>query len=242
MTQFFGPSTPFRSVAIRFLFVWFIALSCRSSPGQEVRQIDGAPRYFRDVAAAAKLAGNTSVKLEPDSATPTGVNSLANVLGNYSIIVAQPVSMEITLSEPRAVTKWYKLRITETISKQEAVPSEPMPDNVPPDLKNLRVGDLVLAQSGGEVLVDGVHISKRAREGFELNTSQRYLLIVYIQASGQFAEFAAGPGSAYVVNDKDQDQITSVSDVSTRFSEEIRDIYHNRLSVIRKESRRDSNR
>jgi len=54
------------------------------------------------------------------------VDSLYTIGARYSVIIAQPVKIVTTLrSDGNLIVTWYKLKVTELITKQPSVPQEP---------------------------------------------------------------------------------------------------------------------
>jgi hypothetical protein len=141
----------------------------------------------------AKASGRSEIEILAPKITPPGVDSLYVIGDRYSVIIAQPVKILTTLSsDGNLIVTWYKLKVSELITKQPSVPQGPsLEQYAPAEMLPVGADDVLLPSDAGEVTIKGIRVIELSAIGFRLQPNHRYVLSVYLESSGAIAQLAA---------------------------------------------------
>jgi hypothetical protein len=168
--------------------LWFSS----SAIGQN-RPANDQKGRVREAVLEAKASGRSEIEILAPKITPPGVDSLYVIGDRYSVIIAQPVKILTTLSsDGNLIETWYKLKVSELITKQPSVPQEPpLGQYAPLEILPVGAGEALLPSDAGEITIDGIRVIQRSAFGFRLQLNHSYVLCVYLESSGAIAQLAA---------------------------------------------------
>jgi len=104
----------------------------------------------------------------------------------------------------------------------------------------LRPGEVLIAESGGTFVIDGITVTEKAPGGFALNLSQEYVLFLYIESSAGFAQLAAGSASAFLITP--ERQLAALTKPDSPLAKDINAHYNNRIDWLRDDAKRRTSR
>lgn len=155
--------------------LWLIS----SAIGQN-RPANNQKGRVREAVLEAKASGRSEIEILAPKITPPGVDSLYVIRDQYSVIIAQPVKILTTLSsDGNLIETWYKLKVSELITKQPSVPqAPPLGQYAPPEILPVGAGEILLPSDAGEVTIDGIRVIERSAFGFRLQLNHSYVLSI----------------------------------------------------------------
>lgn len=129
----------------------------------------------------------------------TNVKSLHEALQYYTMVVATPVKKLTIAKEDGELRTWYTFDINESLTPKKYNPCDDCapPGLLPRELLPLDPGQVLVAERGGSVTVDGVQLSMKPEFNFTLN--ERYLLFLEENESGVFARIMVGPDAIFKI-------------------------------------------
>ena len=149
---------------------------------------------LREAVLEAKASGRSQIEIPAPQITPPFVDNLFTVRERYTVIVGQPLQIVASsTADGNAIITWYKLKVSEVVTKQPTVRSEPSLEQSGPPvaLLPLAIDEVLVGVSGGNVVSDGVTILQHSPFDPRLQLNRQYVLTVYLQASGAIASLAA---------------------------------------------------
>jgi hypothetical protein len=182
-------------LAVATLLTVSVKMQRRSDPQREVGTI-------KQHAERAKARGEQQVVIPGWNVEYVGGGlNLDEALSRYRLVVAQPIQEKVISDYSRNITTWYKLKIAETISPGKAPSCFPCFNSVEPpgELLPLSPDEVIVARSGGGVIVDGVNVIMES-DFPPLSLSKKYLFLLSVEPSG-IAAIGAGPAGVFAVND-----------------------------------------
>lgn len=147
----------------------------------------------REAVLEARASGRSEIKIAPLKITPPGVDSLYTIGDRYSVIIARPLKIATALTtDGNVIMRWYKLKVSEVITKQPSVPQEPsLEQYAPPEMLPVGADEVLLPHSGGEMTFNGITVIQPSAIGFRLQLNHSYVLSAYLKSSGAIAQLAA---------------------------------------------------
>lgn len=168
--------------------LWFIS----SGIGQNGPANDQKGRV-REAVLEAKASGRSKIEILAPMITPPSVDSLFTIGDRYSVIIARPLKIATALtSDGNVIMRWYKLKVSEVITKQPSVSRGPsLEQYAPPEMLPVGADEVLLPSDGGEMTFNGITVIQRSAIGFRLQPNHSYVLCVYLESSGAIAQLAA---------------------------------------------------
>lgn len=228
---------------VAFILVTFVAatmgiirISSRSNQDQlselETAKERGSIRWK---AQAAKLKGEQQIVLPgPIADYATSVNSIDEVLSHFGVIVAQPVDKKSYVYDADEIRTWYKFKILENLSEKQlprcascALPAGRLPQEMLP----LNTQEILIETYGGTVDIDGINVTMFDRQIPEFLVSNKYLLFLSTDPSGNVGLLRMGPIGIFTI--RPNDIVESVSKKPHPFTRDVRVRYQNSLDRLR---------
>lgn len=181
------------------------------------------------LANSAKAQGKSTLILPSTEGMPTGVGTIDKVVENYSVIVVEPVT-QVTVPDGLSLITWYKFKIVDRLFTQRSTDTSPLPATIPPGLTPLKPDEILIPIDGGDLVVNDVAVRQANPFNFKFKAGLSYVLVVFLENSGQLANLAADAGSAYVKG-KD-DSLTSLSNRPAHLAKDLHDRYQNQFSLL----------
>jgi hypothetical protein len=150
--------------------------------------------WLRELVLEAKASGRSQIEIPAPQITPPFVDNLFTVGERYTVIVGQPSQIVISVAaNRREITTWYKLKVSEVVTKQPTVPSEPSLEQFGPlaALLPLATDEVLVGVDGGSIVSDGVTVLQHSPYDPRLQLNRQYVLTVYLEGSGAIAGLAA---------------------------------------------------
>ena len=172
-------------------------ISCAAAQNSATDKLKGR---VREAVLEAKASGRSQIEIPPVQITPPSVDSLFEVGERYTVIVGQPVQI-VTFVEAdgSGILTCYKLKVSEVLTKQPAVPSEPFLEQIglPAALLPLGPDEVLAPHYGGSIVSEGITVHQSAPFAFRLQSNRQYVLVVYLEASSAIASLAAMNNAAF---------------------------------------------
>lgn len=165
----------------------------------------------------------------------TNVRSLRGALKYYTLVVATPTEKLTVATDDGELRTWYKLEIGESLTPKKHTPCSDcaVPGMLPRDLLPLNPDQILVAERGGSLTVDGVRLDMSPEFNFTLDES--YLLFLQEDESGLFARIMVGPDAVFKVT-PDQ-ALAEVSDSPHALKKIVKEQYRGRLHELRAAAR-----
>ena len=148
-------------------------------------------------ARKAKAKGQTKVTFPEPTGVPTYVRGWEEVVSNYSVVVAKPVSATSVLLDPYNIGTFYKVRVVEDLSRADNSCCG-APDGLPAGLPAPGPGEMYVFAGGGTLTLDGVEVTQAGLFS-EIQTSQPYLLFLAGKGSRQVGALTLGRSGIFKV-------------------------------------------
>lgn len=187
---------------------------------------------LESIVREAKAKGQKQVAIPPPMVEyVTKVGSLQEALKYYTLVIATPVQKVTLTTDSGEIRTWNKFEIGESLTPKKHAPCADcvQPDLLPRDLLPLDSGQILVAERGGSVTVDGVLLVMSPEFNFELN--ERYLLFLEEDESGFFGRIMVGPDAIFKVT-RDQ-ALIDITDKPHSLKRIIREQYRGRLQDLR---------
>jgi len=155
---------------------------------------------LREAVLEAKASGRSQVRIPAVQITPASVNSLFTIRESYTVVVAQPQQIVMApTADGNGITTWYKLKVSEMVTKQPVVSSEPSLGQleVPAGLLPIGPDEVLMAMSGGSIVAQGVTVLQGSPFNLRLEPNREYVLCLYLQWSGALADLASLSDGAF---------------------------------------------
>jgi hypothetical protein len=189
------------------------------------------------VVRQAKAEGRTEAKLPTPVITPTGVQTIDDVVRNYSVLRVVVID-KVTGDDKTDIQTWYKLKIVETIHPQLSISEESLPPGVPTRLLPVNASETIYVMTGGESAIDGVTVVQHpAEKGLALQNNKEYVGIFFLEYGGRLATPAAASAAIFEVQN---DDLKPQGDEDNELVKNIRFLFKSRLSSLRSEVRRQA--
>ncbi len=181
----------------------------------------------------AKAEGKTSIEIATIGCG-MGVQRLDFSLAHYSLVVAQPIEKRV-YAETHNVVTWYKFRIIETLSSK--APNKffgmQMADiPIPADLLPLNSDEIVMAKTGGTLVIDGVTVKSYSNSP-KFNLSENYLLFLELDSDKQMG-YVPWPDPIGIFKIQGDDEIAAAyNDGSYDLKDKLAARFNNSLTRLR---------
>ncbi len=142
-------------------------------------------------ARKAKAKGINKVAFPGPHGIPMYVRNWDEVLSNFSIIVAEPVSKTSVLLDPHHIATFYKVKVIENLLRKDRDGCCGAPTGVPGGLPAPGENEMYVVLNGGTVTLDGVEVSQTGLFS-SVQMSEPYLLFLSSGASGQVGSIPLG--------------------------------------------------
>jgi hypothetical protein len=156
---------------------------------------------FKKLAKEAKEKGKTHVTTASFSHTEYvgQIDSLNFLLRNYSFVVAELIEQKSYVSPSYdEVTTWSKFHTIDVLSQSDIINDS---DIAPPSESSiLTPDDFLIAQVGGNILIDGVSVKVEDQSFPLLKPGEQYLLVMSKNKSG-VAILAGGPTGVFTLGE-----------------------------------------
>jgi hypothetical protein len=199
----------------------------------------------REAVLEAKASRRSQIEIVPPQITPPSVDNLFTIGERYSVIVVQPLQIATSVTtDGSVIMSWYKLKISDVLTKQPTVPSKPLIEQFGPPAILLPLGadEVLVGVDGGSIVSEGVTVLQHSPFDFRLQLNRQYVLTVYLEASGAIATLASMSDGAFELQPDG-----SIRPLGHKDHPLVKDIYvrtGNRLEFLRealKEQRRAAN-
>jgi hypothetical protein len=180
---------------------------------------------------AAKARNESSIVLAAPIGVPTGIGTLDQVFGDYSILIAHPVKKTVVVDRDN-ITTWYEFVAEDTVTRQPRIGLETW-STIPVEFMSPRRNTVLVPELGGQADVDSVTVNEPSLFSFELG--QRYLLIVYLEHEGRVGSLAADQGSAFMI-DKSSHLLTKYT--AHPIAQELQSFHRSSLDSLMMDGRR----
>jgi hypothetical protein len=150
--------------------------------------------WLRELVLKAKASGRSQIEIPAPQITPPFVDNLFTVGEQYTVIIGQPTQIVTSVAaNRRVITTWYKLKVSEVVTKQPTVPSEPSLEQfgLSAALLPLATDEVLVGVDGGSIVSDGVTVLQHSPYDPRLQLNRQYVLTVYLEGSGAIASLAA---------------------------------------------------
>jgi hypothetical protein len=214
-----------RGALLLFIACGFLPQNCAvTAPRGELDRPKDILKYQIE---AAKEAGSREIIFIQKCNMPSGINSLAQILAEYSLLRVRVMDKETTISDD--IRRWVKLKVLEVIHRQNTVDDEPLVEGAPPCFFPLRPSECILIEPGAAATIDGIHVERLDRNDYTLIRGREYLMAAYLQDGGKRIT-SLGPDSIFAITG------STLYPLATYDREVVRDVeqvYGNDLDRIR---------
>lgn len=194
-------------------------------------------QYYREELQQAKAEGKTEIILPSAMQLPGTVNSLEQVIQDYSLIRVRVKDAEAIVTQPDptietiSIDTWYKLDVLEVLHQQTRLGEKFLPEGVPNRLLPLLLpSESFLVVSGGTVTVDGIKVIRSfGSEEVPLALGREYLIVADLEYGDKLIRKVTKAG-VFLIDD------TSLKPVRARHSQlarEVEEKYGNSLIRLR---------
>ena len=114
---------------------------------------------------------------------PSGINSIADILREYSLLRVKVIDKETTISDD--IRRWVKLETLEVIHRQNKVDDQPLVEGAPPRFLPLKPSECILIEPGAVATIEGIHVERFDRNDYTLIRGREYLIAAYLESGGK---------------------------------------------------------
>jgi hypothetical protein len=203
---------------------------------ERVRNQDLVRQYYREELEQVKAENKTELILPSDIQLPTNVNSLEQVIQNYSLVRVKVKDAEVIVTQPDTsievidIKTWYKLEVLEGLHQQRNVGEEPLPEGVPKRLLPLLPSEGFLFVQGGTVTVDGIKVIRSfGTEDVPLALNGEYLIAADLVYGNKHIHRVTKAGLFLI----DDTSLKPVKAKDSQIAREIEEKYGNSLIRLR---------
>ncbi len=208
----------------------------RAVAEERVKNENLVRQYYREELEQVRAENKTELILPSAAQLPGTVNSLEQVIQDYSLVRVKVKDAEtiVTQLDPTietvSIDTWYKLEVLEVLHQQSNVGEEPLPEGAPNRLLPLFPSESFLVVSGGTVTVDGIKVIRSfGSEEVPLALKREYLIAADLGYGDKRVRPIAKAG-VFLIDD------TSLKPVRARHSQlarEVEEKYENSLIRLR---------
>lgn len=182
----------------------------------------------------AKERGEKEVKVATPIYNYATVTGLDEAAAHYYIYIAQPLESKTITSSPKNITTWYKFKVIEDLSRENLQVCSTCSSviNPPEEMLPLKANEILIPKAGGTIDIDGIRVTKEENDFPQFSMSHTYLLFLDLDRSRKVGRFSMGPNGVYKIDSNDQ--IRSVNEKPRRLKDEIKNLYGNSLTQLKK--------
>jgi len=114
---------------------------------------------------------------------PSRINSIADILREYSLLRVKVIDKETTISDD--IRRWVKLETLEVVRQQNKVDDQPLVEGAPPRFLPLQPSECILIEPGAVATIDGIHVERVGRSDYTLIRGREYLIAAYLESGGK---------------------------------------------------------
>lgn len=170
------------------------------SLAMQTLDIDGSVAAY---AREAKARGLKRIVIPSQRFSYDGEEAgLDEAMSDHSLVVARAIEKRSLLVRPDLITTWYKFKVTDTLSKKKASPSdctECTPPAPPEEMLPLKPDEILVPKVGGTVIVDGVEVTMVNSVFPDYKMAQDYLLLLS-EVTREVANVRAGALGAFTIS------------------------------------------
>ncbi len=166
-------------------------------------QITAIPGTLDWYAQKAQAEGTAGYKFRGGMIEYNQPDSWDQVLSTYSFVVVEVISSRSYATAANYdIDTWYKLKVIETLSQKDVMACDACPTfPVAPDyMLPLQANEILVSKAGGTLDYNGVTLISESTDFPDFLTSQRYLLILKLNASSRVGDIEIGPAGVYKIN------------------------------------------
>lgn len=181
-------------------------------------------------ARKAKAKGITKIAFQGPTGIPVVVRDWDDVLANFSIIAAEPISKTSVLLDPHHIGTFYKVKVTENLSQSSVNGCCGIPNSVPSELPALAAGEMYVFAGGGTVTLDGVEVTQAGLFS-EVQLSEPYLFFLSHDPSKRIGVITLGHRGIFKITPNGE--LTSVDGRPNNIKRFLDDLYGSSLGRLR---------
>jgi hypothetical protein len=196
-------SKPFIVALVGMISV-LVASSCIKSTSKTAEESarEKSRVTLRQRAQKAKEKGETRLESHGIVFNRAEFISLDNALNSFYLLEVELITKKSVLHDD-SVRTWYKFRVLDTLSRAKNSYNYPLSE-APPELLPLQADEILVAESGGTVTVDGVEVSwgEPGQPGLRAyDERQKYLLFLLVDPASKIGTTDLGSTGVLVVSD-----------------------------------------
>ena len=175
----------------------FLSIACvlllQNSSGRSAQDERGRPQgTLKYHIQTALKEGRREITYIEMCDMPSGINSIADVLREYSLLRVKVIDKETTISND--IYRWVKLEVLEVIHPQNKVDDQPLVEGAPPRFLPLKPSECILIEPGAVATIDGIHVERRGPNDYTLIRGREYLIAAGLESGGKRITPAANEG------------------------------------------------
>lgn len=156
----------------------------QNSAGRSVQDERGRPQgRLKDDIQIAQKEGRRAITYIELCDMPSGINSMADILREYSLLRVKVIDKETTISDD--IRRWVKLEMLEVIQQQNKVDDQPLVEGAPTRFLPLQPSEYILIEPGAVAIIDGIHVERVAHNDYTLIRGREYLIAAYLESGGK---------------------------------------------------------
>jgi hypothetical protein len=173
-------------------------LLLQNSSGRSAQDERGRPQgILKDQIQTALKEGRREITYIQVCDMPSGINSIADVLRESSLLRVKVVDKETTISDD--IRRWVKLEPLEVIHQQNKVDDQPLVAEAPPRFLPLQPSECILIEPGAVATIDGIHVENIGPNDYTLIRGREYLIAAYLESGGKRITPVAGVDGIFAV-------------------------------------------
>lgn len=175
----------------------------------------------------AKTRGQRELLLPAPLPYYSDVSDLDDALGNYSTVIAEPISVHTRLSsDATRIEAWYKFRVIDFLSQPEnphACGTCEAIKEIPPEVLPVKEDEILIARNAGELDIEGVRVRSEDLSFPNYRLNQKYLLFLNLDLNSRIASVELGPQGAYLISR--DGEVQSIGSPGRKLSQSLNDRY-----------------
>ena len=203
------------------------------SLAMQTLDIDGSVAAY---AREAKARGLQRITIPAKRFSYDGeMAGLDEALSDHSLVVARAVEKRSLLTRADLITTWYKFKISDTVLKRKASPSdctECTPPAPPQEMLPLAHDEILVPKIGGTVIVDGVEVTMVNSVFPDYKMAQDYLLLLS-EVTREVANVRAGALGAFTISA--DGTLESIDKKSNRIEQDLKKRFKGSLHELKKQ-------
>jgi hypothetical protein len=168
--------------------IWHVQVPFRRFAAARRQRVESEQilrEWLREEIADARAKGHKHLELLPTIECFAHVPRLSEAKSQYSFLHVRVLDWDTLIGRYAWFSTWYKLEIIEALQDRGFIPSDPIPDeDLPAKFLPLLPNECLLGTSYGEMVVDGMLISRPFRDDdVVLRPSREYLIVGFYRGS-----------------------------------------------------------